>query len=412
MISEMPANRVAISLTRTQHKMLLEDSIAVPPELLDKLRWARVEQDAVTALLSLEDLDLLLDAVAAEANHADSPTQEKTFEEIYDQLREVLYAHISPEGGPSSAPTGDPLSRELEQALAGLDMTRHEDVQATVAQVVEEYNLAPMSEMGGLSPSQAFDLIHSGWWEEPHPVQLNSDLPFSDLGAAVFVTNARMFLKAIDEAGGAPATAKGNLTRQFVSQMLEHLDLPKDCLRIVRAVNRVINEHDVWPLHVLRGVCELGGVVEKQKKRFTLTRVGKEMMPNQKAGELYRHLFDVFFRKFNLAYLDRAPEGVGIQSTFPYILYRLRTLSDSETYTVEELAPLLFLPKVQEELHKKSSHEHMPEWVLEMRVLKPLEGFGLVKIERVDPNDRAPSLIAVRKTPLFERFVELNLDQA
>ena len=409
MIAGMPSDQIVVFLTLSQHKMLLEECVAISPELLDKLRFGRVAKDGVLFVLSVDDLDRLLDAVAAEANLADSARRRKNLEGVCEQLREAFLGHISSFEQVEGAPADDALYKELEKALSKFDIRSHEDLQAAAGQVIAQHNLMSMEDMGGLSPQQVFDLIHAGWWAKPRPIHLNPGLSLSDLDAAVFVTNARIFLKAVDEMNGAPATAKGNLTRKFVSEMLDRLNLPQGHVQMIQAVNRVINEQDVWPLHLLRIVCELGKLVQKQKKQFVLTPHARDMIDDDKAGELYRHLFETFFREFNLAYMDKASEARSVQSTFPYILYRLGTLPADEIYTVESLVPMVLLPKVQAEIRAAPLLEHMTEWMLEARILKPLQGFGLITIERVDPHDRKPWLITVQKTPLFESFVQLNL---
>ena len=163
------------------------------------------------------------------------------------------------------------------------------------------------------------------------------------------------------------------------------------------------------PLHTIRIVCELAGLVRRQKKAFVLSRKTKQLLSEEKAGELYRHLFDVFFHKFNLAHLSRLPELPGVQATFPFMLYKLSRIPQDQVHTLESLAPMLLLPGVQEEVRKKRSHEHLPERLLESRVLKPLEEFGLIEMTRVDPKDHEPWLVAVQKKPLFDEFIQASL---
>ena len=63
-------------------------------------------------------------------------------------------------------------------------------------------------------------------WENPTgPMRLSTALTLQDLENAPFLSNARIFLAALGEKGGTPATATGNLTRSFVGEILDKLAL-------------------------------------------------------------------------------------------------------------------------------------------------------------------------------------------
>jgi hypothetical protein len=70
-------------------------------------------------------------------------------------------------------------------------------------------------------------LLFADWESPDSPLRLNADLKSADLADAEFFLNARLFLVALAEEDGAPATAAGNLTRVFVGQMFDHLKLPQ-----------------------------------------------------------------------------------------------------------------------------------------------------------------------------------------
>jgi cell division protein ZapA (FtsZ GTPase activity inhibitor) len=273
----------------------------------------------------------------------------------------------------------------------------------------QHYDATPSREAGGLSPHQLNTLIYCGWWAKPFPITLNSNLPVSRVGGAAFFQNIRTFLGKIARADGLEATVQGNLSRQAVAQLIEIITIPADYMTSLRSVSRVINERDVFPLHAIRILCELAGLVRRQKKAFGLSRKAKQFLTEERAGELYRHLFDVFFHNFNLAHLSRLPDLPGVQATFPFMLYKLSTIPQEQVHTVESLAPVLLLPGVQEEIRKKRSPGHLAERLLESRVLRPLEEFGLLEMTRVDPKDREPWLVAVQKKPLFDEFIQVSL---
>src|SRR6266513_3927816 len=83
-------------------------------------------------------------------------------------------------------------------------------------------------------------------------------------------STSAIFLAALAEKDGAPATATGNLTRIFVSQMFDHLkltQLPRDS---IRRFCKVVNEQDVRALHLVRVISECAKLVARRKKRFHL----------------------------------------------------------------------------------------------------------------------------------------------
>ena len=117
-----------------------------------------------------------------------------------------------------------------------------------------------------------------------------------------FFVNARIFLKALADEGGAEATATGNLNRAFVGRMFERMELPPIYRETTRHVCKVINELDLRTLHITRIVCDCAGLVKRRKKRFALTPLGRRLLPDEQAGALFRALFIAHFRTFDLSY--------------------------------------------------------------------------------------------------------------
>lgn len=84
--------------------------------------------------------------------------------------------------------------------------------------------------------------------------------------------------------------------------------------------NKVINERDVWPLHELRVILKLAGLIRNRKGRFAPTRAGRDANTNEHAGVLFAKLFHTTFCKFNLGFRDRWPEVSDFQATIAYPL--------------------------------------------------------------------------------------------
>lgn len=87
-----PGERVPIRLSPAQRDLILEHAF-IDRDLERRLRIAESEGASIVARLTLDDLDELLGAVAAVANHATNASLQKRFETICDRLRDVEETH-------------------------------------------------------------------------------------------------------------------------------------------------------------------------------------------------------------------------------------------------------------------------------------------------------------------------------
>src|SRR5579859_8093599 len=104
-------------------------------------------------------------------------------------------------------------------------------------------------------------LLVANWLDPQGPLRLNPKLALADLASATFFQTTRIFLAGLDESNGAEATASGNHNRIFVRQMFDRVPLPNLRRESTLAVCKVINEQDVWSLHLARIASELAGLV-------------------------------------------------------------------------------------------------------------------------------------------------------
>lgn len=170
----------------------------------------------------------------------------------------------------------------------------------------------------------------------------------------------------------------------------------------------MINELDVWPLHLARVISECAKLVIRRNKAFQLTRLGRELLREDRAGELYRLLFIAYFRRFDLRYAFHPREVRSFQQTMAVILWRLSIVA-GDWVSVRGLAPQLLLPEVLADLHSAMINPHdTEEWIFDGYVLDPLCDFGLIetniahRIPRVEEND------LIRTTKLWKRFIRFS----
>lgn len=307
---------------------------------------------------------------------------------------------------PTRSPLVAPeLDAEIKKVLAEREFSSLDELNRVVGSIVERYNRKPQADLGGLSPVQVSRLVHSDWVSQDSAIRLNSKLTLEELEGARILVNARLFLAAVLEESGIKATATGNLTRKFVEGMLDRMALPDGYAESVRAVNKVINEEDLFPLHVLRILLVMAGLVRRTKGVFRVTKIGKDLLSDSKAGELFALLFFTKFRKFNLAYMSWGGEQGGVQETAAFALYQLSRLADS-WQNAETLAEHLLLPAVVERLDPPEYPGRILS-LCESRIFTPLEEFGLIERRELPSEKKWHKAFEVRKTQLFDRFLRL-----
>lgn len=304
-----------------------------------------------------------------------------------------------------------PEKPPLDVVLPLMGQGGPDEIAQKVADFVEAHNSSSLPGAGGLTAKQVFMLNHYGWWANPPPVRLDNTIPFESLRAIPLFHNAQLLLQEAVEAKGAPLTVTKNLKRAFVARLLDRLCMPKSERESIRRVCKVINESDVFTLHVARIVCQAGGLLRPRKGRLVVSRRAKALLAEDKAGGLYAALFDALFCKINLAYFDRlSADAPGVQATFPFVLFRLGQMQIGKDYGIEKLSHDVFLPTVREEMGGGSKHIDAPAWILRSRILSPLSWMGLVEFIPT-PGEKRSLLVAerVKKRPLFDAFIGFDV---
>jgi hypothetical protein len=302
----------------------------------------------------------------------------------------------------------------LQEALnANPDATADdltEALNAALGTMSGGYNARPHPDLRGLTPDQARRLFAADWESDRSAVRLNESLSFEEIGNARTPHNTSLLLRLLAEAGGAKATTKGNLPRTIVAAAYDQIRWPMGRRSDWLDQRKVLNEEEVFPLHVARVLLELAGCIELRSGRFVLTELGERWLGAEGAGEFFAELFRTHFRRLNLAYLDRAEPVPGFQHTVAFTLYRFAT-EGSDWRTADDLAGTLVHRDIRGELPPGERGDLDFRIIAETRFLRPLEGFGLAE-SRAVPRD-PPSWgndYEYRKSPLFDRFVEFRLD--
>lgn len=242
-------------------------------------------------------------------------------------------------------------------------------------------------------------------WEDPRgAIRFSADVGLDELARADIFHNTRILLNALLEAGGTEATATGNLTRAFVSDVCDRLRLAPTSLQIRRSYRKAINEQDIWPLHKARLLAEYGRLVARRKRRFAVTKRGRELMADERAGELFRRLFLTYFRTLDLCYLVRVREIPEIQATLAITLWRLEQVAENWR-AVKGLAAQLLPPRVMTKMVSEQRGDFdTPDFFVSAYVLRPLHEFGMLE-RQCESKWRLGEEDTVRVTPLFRRLI-------
>jgi len=250
--------------------------------------------------------------------------------------------------------------------------------------------------------------LYDADWNDPRGVIRFSDgVKLEELAGADFFHNTRIFLNALLAEGGTAATATGNLNRVFVGRVFEELRLAPEYRERIRHVCKVVNEMDVWPLHKVRLAAAYGKLVARRHQRLAVTKLGRELLAEARAGELYRRLVLTYFRTLDLCYLVHVREMPEIQATLAITLWRLGQVAENWR-AVKGLAELIFPPRLTAQIvAQQRSQFDGPDFFASAYVLSPLKEFGLIERQResewgVEETD------VVRVTPLFRRFISFG----
>jgi hypothetical protein len=279
-------------------------------------------------------------------------------------------------------------------------------VQLRIELAARDHNDRPQADLGGLSPAQVRRLLESDWDDPAGAVRLPTSLTPAQLAGAPVLANARAFLGLALQRGSLGATQKGNLKLDVVSALMDVWQGDDQLIRLIRRDAKRVREEEVGPIHELRVVCGLAGLVRKRRGAFHLTRRGQELAEPEHAGRLYAHLFRTWFRKFNLGYRGYFdwPE---LQTQAAFTLHRLPHAA-RDWRPAADLLPEIVLPYAIDRAPRSPGlSDDRGAFILAARLLDPLVGFGL--LER-DPPDGwiTASEPRYRATVLAERFPEFH----
>ncbi len=414
-----------ILLNRRQRDLLLEEIVA-PARLMRPIRVAQVEGGSFHIRLTMDQLDELLDFIEDKASETKN---QKLQEEMYDLcehleqfgLRKIVdmekFRHRSNASKNAQGYSEDGIVGQSQRENSSVNEEAFvsnsnghprspQEFNQMFLKLVERQGRIPRSEIGGLSWEQFTKLLKSDWGDDRGLLRFDKTLKLKDLQKAPIFCRARTLLGEVLDSGGVKATVAGNLNRKFVGLMLNRMTWPDGYIEHLNTMNKVINEQDAFPLHIIRIILDLSGLLSLRKGVFSASKKGKQLLDENQAGVLYHALFRAHFQLMNLDYLDRMPSMPSFQDTIPYSLFMLSKTGMGWKRT-DDLARELLLPPVKAEMEKTGSEAH---WFLFHRLFRPLRDFGLLEQRDLPEQQKRRGVDLVRKTTLFDSFVSFHIE--
>lgn len=307
------------------------------------------------------------------------------------------------------------LQKEIEhynQYAEWIENLSDEDFKLFQEQVrneLAEMDPAPVAGAGGLTPYELVELVTSDWTEGMNMLYLRPDISFDGLNKPFFLQNTLVFMDELQQQNGFDLTPSEYLKRKHVEALMERMIWPEGYIEEVRKYNKVFNEDNVWLLHTLRVLLDIAGLIRKSKGKYVPVKKRLHLFESGNEGALYQHIFDTYYKQMNMGFLTNSGGAELIQESTPYILYSMRRLNN-DWHRISYIVDVCLLDVVKMDfLNRKQFEFQTPEKELYWLFLKSAELFGLVEVEHKITDKFRSDPVKMKKTPLFDRFIELHL---
>jgi hypothetical protein len=245
--------------------------------------------------------------------------------------------------------------------------------------------------------------------QEPSAVQtairIANKLSTDEIAGSPVARNTLILLRQAIERGGLPLTATGNLSRAMVAEMCKLIEWPDYNQADAFRLNKVINEPDILPLHVVRLLAQAATLVRTQRGKLLATPLGESMLSEARQGSLLAILFHLAFWRRNLGYFSPGLLGSWPQADTGVVLWSL-SVCGNDWHTSEKLTRLCTIP----EPAMFSGTWDRTFYAMEGKILRPLLWFGLLqhRSEKI-PNSRFGEHHFYRKAALFDRLLTFDV---
>ncbi len=265
--------------------------------------------------------------------------------------------------------------------------------------------------LGGVEPAwtllkmESLNALRREPSKDNRALRLANDLTGVEIVGSAVARNTLILLSRAADSDGLKLTATGNLSRTVVAEMVDLFEWPGFDRAEAFRLHKVVNEPDFLPLFFVRHVAQFAKLVRPYRSSLRATRLGKEMLTEDRQRALQAILFHVTFWRADLNYLGRGMHGSWPQRDVGVLLWSL-SVAAMDWQTPEKLTRLCTIP-VNEVLQANWDTGSL---TVEARILRPLFWFGLLE-HRADkaPGARFAERHFYRKAPLFDRFLTFDV---
>jgi hypothetical protein len=265
--------------------------------------------------------------------------------------------------------------------------------------------------LGGVEPAwtllefESFNALREEPSRKNRALSLASDLTDAEIAASAVTRSALILLERAHDGDGLKLTATGNLSRNVVAEMIQRFEWPGFKPAEMASVNKVINEPDFLPLHVIRQLAQAAKLVRRYRGALRATDLGNKIRTEEKRRALQAILFHLTFWHADLSYFGRGMLGTWPKPGIGVLLWSL-SVAAGEWQTSEKLTRLCTIP-VNGVL---DADWDVGSVLTEARVLRLLVWFGILdhKVEKA-PSAPLGERHLYRKAPLFDRFLAFNV---
>lgn len=236
-------------------------------------------------------------------------------------------------------------------------------------------------------------------------IRVRDDVTEADLIGSIMVRNTTTLLQQAVEIGGLRLTANGNLTRATVAELIPQMEWPGFNKADMYRYNRVINESDFVPLHIVRVNAAAARLLRVSRGRLVATKSGREMLSSERKGHLLAQLFSAICWKQSLSDFSHGLLGGWPLQDIGVVLWSL-CVSATDWQSPEALARLCTIP-INGVLE---ADWDVGSTAIEARILRPLLWLGLIEHRQEGiPGSRFGSRHFYRKTQLFDTLIKFNV---
>jgi hypothetical protein len=272
---------------------------------------------------------------------------------------------------------------------------------AYIADYMHILNNRPRADFEGYSSAE-MHLILDLPFEKDSPFQL-IQLPQGEYEHIPILRQVKRVLQIMDEGKVLKLTATGSLPVWIVKE-LHLLGAGGRGIDIIEP--KIIREADCESAQLARGLCEVSGLVKKQKGILTVTKKGKTIMADD--GQLFRLLFEIFCTKFNWAYFDLYEMQQVGRLGFGFSLIMMAKYGETEqtdSFYAQKYFTAFPMLKVGV-IPTYSTIDKYCENCYSLRTFdRFMKHFGLVEIQK---EKGVGTDTFIKKTPLFDKLIKIE----